>query len=103
MGKANEMYQCQVHYCGYVYDPEVGEPKAGIAPGTRFEDLPDGFKCPFCGAGKQLFKPLAGPGSVHWENIKSNPAFKGMSDEELEKMYVDRDVRLESPDAKRAQ
>jgi rubredoxin len=103
MGKANEMYQCQVHYCGYVYDPEVGEPKSGIAPGTKWEDVPEDFRCPFCGAGKNMFRPLAGPGSVHWENIKSNPIYRDTPEEELERMYVNRDVKLESPDAERAQ
>ena len=49
-------YVCQV--CGYVYDEELGEPENGIAPGTKFEDLPDDFKCPRCGAGKALFKQL---------------------------------------------
>jgi rubredoxin len=42
--------------CGYVYDPEVGDPDAGIAPGTAFEDLPDDWICPLCGVGKELFE-----------------------------------------------
>ena len=41
--------------CGSVYDPVVGDPDAGIAPGTAFEDLPDDFVCPVCGVGKDMF------------------------------------------------
>lgn len=44
--------------CGYTYDPEIGEPDNGIPPGTPFEDLPDDYTCPICGAGKDLFKKL---------------------------------------------
>ena len=47
-------YVCTV--CGYVYAPEVGDPDAGIAPGTAFEDLPDDFVCPVCGVGKDMFE-----------------------------------------------
>ena len=47
-------YVCTV--CGYVYDPEVGDPDAGIAPGTACEDLPDDFVCPVCGVGKDMFE-----------------------------------------------
>ena len=42
--------------CGYVYDENEGAPDAGIAPGTKFEDLPDSFTCPLCGAGKDMFE-----------------------------------------------
>ena len=42
--------------CGYVYDPEVGDPDAGIAPGTAFEDIPDDWVCPWCGLGKDAFE-----------------------------------------------
>jgi len=38
--------------CGYVYDPEKGDPKRAIPPGTPFEDLPDTWRCPECGASK---------------------------------------------------
>ena len=41
--------------CGYVYDPEVGDPDNGIAAGTAFEDLPEDWVCPICGAGKDDF------------------------------------------------
>ena len=41
--------------CGYVYDPESGDPDNGIDPGTAFEDLPDDWVCPVCGVGKTDF------------------------------------------------
>jgi rubredoxin len=41
--------------CGYVYDPAVGDPDSGIAPGTAFKDLPDDWTCPICGAAKEEF------------------------------------------------
>ena len=41
------MYVCLA--CGYVYDPEKGDPDSGIAPGTAFEDIPDDWVCPICG------------------------------------------------------
>lgn len=46
-------YVCDV--CGYVYDPAVGDPDNGIAPGTAFEDLPADWVCPLCGVGKDEF------------------------------------------------
>jgi rubredoxin len=42
--------------CGYIYDPEVGDPDSGVSPGTSFEDLPDDWVCPLCGVGKELFE-----------------------------------------------
>lgn len=47
-------YVCSV--CGYVYDEAKGAPDQGIAPGTKFEDLPDDFVCPMCGVGKDMFE-----------------------------------------------
>ena len=49
MGK----YRCTV--CGYIYDPQIGDPEKGINLGTAFEDLPDTWVCPECGVGKDLF------------------------------------------------
>ena len=46
-------YVCSA--CGYVYDEEQGDPALGIAPGTKFEDLPEDFACPWCGMGKEVF------------------------------------------------
>ena len=42
--------------CGYVYDPAVGDPDNGIAPGTPFEQLPEDYACPLCGLGKDVFE-----------------------------------------------
>jgi flavin reductase (DIM6/NTAB) family NADH-FMN oxidoreductase RutF/rubredoxin len=46
-------YDCQV--CGYIYDPAEGDVPGGIAPGTKFEDIPDDWTCPICGTTKQDF------------------------------------------------
>jgi len=64
MSNPEEMYQCQTVNCGYIYDPARGDRKSNIGKNTRFEDLPEDWKCPLCGVGKKLFKPLAGPGSA---------------------------------------
>jgi len=49
-------YICNV--CGYIYNPEEGDPTCGISPGTPFEDLPDDWECPICAAGKEVFNIL---------------------------------------------
>ncbi len=46
-------YKCTA--CGYIYDPEAGDPDGGIAPGTSFEDIPDHWYCPVCGVSKSDF------------------------------------------------
>ena len=46
-------YVCSI--CGYVYDESVGAPEAGVEAGTVFDDLPDTFVCPLCGAAKDAF------------------------------------------------
>ncbi len=43
--------------CGYVYDPEVGDPDGGVEPGTPFDEIPDDWVCPVCGVDKTLFEP----------------------------------------------
>jgi flavin reductase (DIM6/NTAB) family NADH-FMN oxidoreductase RutF/rubredoxin len=48
-----DQYKCNV--CGYIYDPEKGDPDGGIKPGTKFEDVPDDWTCPVCGAEKNQF------------------------------------------------
>ena len=48
-------YVCTI--CGYIYDEEKGDPDGGIAPGTKFEDIPDDWVCPVCGASKAAFEP----------------------------------------------
>ncbi|MGD0886052.1 MAG: rubredoxin [Thermodesulfovibrionales bacterium] len=55
---AEEMWQCQTANCGYIYNPAKGDRKGKIPPGTRFEDLPEDWKCPICGSGKHLFKKI---------------------------------------------
>ena len=47
-------YVCTI--CGWVYDEELGLPEQGIAPGTKFEDLPDDFQCELCGVGLEDFE-----------------------------------------------
>lgn len=54
--KAMKKYVCNV--CGYIYDPEIGDPDGGISPGTSFEDIPDSWVCPICGVGKDQFSPV---------------------------------------------
>ena len=49
-------YECTI--CGYIYDPEKGEPDSGINPGTSFEELPDTWLCPVCGVSKDLFEKI---------------------------------------------
>ncbi len=49
-------YECTV--CGYIYDPAKGDPDGGIEPGTVFEDIPDDWVCPVCGAGKEDFEKV---------------------------------------------
>ena len=49
-----DKYECTV--CGYIYDPAEGDPDNGIDPGTKFEDLPDDWVCPVCGATKDQFE-----------------------------------------------
>lgn len=44
--------------CQYIYDPDAGDPDGGIAPGTAFEDIPDDWVCPVCGAGKDVFEKV---------------------------------------------
>lgn len=52
----NKKYRCTV--CGYVYDPEDGDPEGGIDPGIPFEELPDDWNCPICGVSKDDFEPV---------------------------------------------
>jgi flavin reductase (DIM6/NTAB) family NADH-FMN oxidoreductase RutF/rubredoxin len=49
-----DTFTCTI--CGYQYNPEEGDPTAGIPPGTPFEDLPDDYRCPICNASKEYFK-----------------------------------------------
>jgi rubredoxin len=54
VSKKMDKYFCTV--CGYVYDPDKGDPTSGIAPGTSFESLPEDWICPECGVGKEQFQ-----------------------------------------------
>lgn len=47
-------YKCVL--CGYIYDENTGDPDEGIAAGTKWEDIPDDWECPDCGAGKDDFE-----------------------------------------------
>ncbi|ABG52961.1 Rubredoxin-type Fe(Cys)4 protein [Trichodesmium erythraeum IMS101] len=49
-------YICNV--CGYIYDPEEGDPDSGISPGTPFENISDDWLCPVCGVDKEEFEPV---------------------------------------------
>lgn len=53
--RKDEKYVCTV--CGWIYDPAVGDPDNGVAPGTSFEDIPEDWVCPLCGVGKDEFEP----------------------------------------------
>ena len=46
--------------CGYIYDPEVGDPDNGVAAGTAWEDVPEDWVCPLCGVGKDQFSEQSG-------------------------------------------
>ena len=58
-----DKYECLA--CGYIYDPAVGDPDGGIAPGTPFEDLPDDWVCPMCGASKDMFEKVQSVSYTH--------------------------------------
>ena len=79
--------------CGYLYNPDKGDRKGKIPPGTRFEDLPETWRCPICGGTRKCFRPLAGPGSVketHCE-LPTEPAATSVASalrEETMKKYV---------------
>lgn len=49
-------YVCEI--CGYIYNPQEGDPDNGVNPGTDFKDVPDTWTCPICGSEKALFEPI---------------------------------------------
>lgn len=51
-----DKYECTV--CGYVYDPEKGDPENGVEAGTAFADIPADWVCPVCGVGKDQFEKV---------------------------------------------
>jgi len=44
--------------CGYIYDPEIGDPDNGVDPGTSWENVPEDWVCPLCGVGKDQFEEV---------------------------------------------
>lgn len=64
MANPEDMYQCQTTNCGCIYNPDRGDKRGKVPAGTSFQELPEQWKCPVCGAGTKAFRPLAGPGSV---------------------------------------
>ncbi len=53
-----EMVKWKCNVCGYIYDPVEGDPDGGIEPGTTFDQLPDDWVCPVCGASKEDFSKI---------------------------------------------
>lgn len=49
-----DTYECAI--CGYLYNPDEGDPDNDIDPGTSFDDIPDDWVCPVCGASKDQFE-----------------------------------------------
>lgn len=43
--------------CGYIYDPDIGDPEGDVDPGTSFEEIPDDWTCPICYVSKSVFDP----------------------------------------------
>ena len=52
---SDDFKKWQCFFCGYIYDEAAGDPDGGVAPGTRWDDIPDDWVCPGCGAGKADF------------------------------------------------
>lgn len=77
MAQPEEMYQCQTTNCGYIYNPDKGDRRGKIPAGTRFEDIPDDWRCPVCGGTKKCFRPLAGPGSTKEVSCPTSNAASG--------------------------
>jgi rubredoxin len=51
-----DKYRCTI--CDYIYDPAVGDPGNGVAPGTSFDALPEDWVCPVCGVDKDSFEKI---------------------------------------------
>ncbi len=63
MANPEDMYQCPVGTCGYIYNPDRGDRKGKIEKGTSFEDLPEEWVCPSCGCVKGRFECMMDRGS----------------------------------------
>ena len=59
MSEMKDMWRCPTPNCGYIYDPGRGDRRHHIPKGTKFEDLPDDWVCPVCGASKKNFHRLS--------------------------------------------
>jgi rubredoxin len=55
-GENMDNYRCMI--CDYIYDPVLGDPANGVAPGTSFFDIPDDWVCPVCGVDKTSFEKV---------------------------------------------
>ena len=84
-------YVCSI--CGYVYDEEKGIPEKGINPGTKWEDLPDDFKCPWCGAPKTMFNQQGENNNDSKEKQEKNDA-KEKKENEISINNHDEDLRM---------
>lgn len=73
------MKQMVCSVCSYTYDEAKGIPEAGIAPGTKWEELPENWKCPWCGAGKEAFRQKKDEGQT-------------VTQEKLEKPHVEKEL-----------
>jgi rubredoxin/putative ubiquitin-RnfH superfamily antitoxin RatB of RatAB toxin-antitoxin module len=58
MIEEGEMKKWKCSICGYIYDPAIGDPDNGVKPGTAFEEIPEDWVCPTCGATKDMFEPV---------------------------------------------
>ncbi len=57
-GQEREMEKWKCKICGYIYDPEKGDPDGNIPPNTLFDKLPEDWVCPVCGAPKDMFEKI---------------------------------------------
>lgn len=96
-------YVCTI--CGYVYDEGAGIPSAGIPPGTKWESLPDDWKCPLCGAAKSDFRKQEDAPAAAAVSQVSDVEYKELSVGELsalcsnlargcEKQYLNKEMEL---------
>ena len=58
MADPKEMYQCQVSNCGFIFDPEKKDRKNKLPKGTKFQDVPEKWRCPVCGGSPKGFRSL---------------------------------------------
>lgn len=59
MADPKDIWRCGVANCGYMYDPDRGDKRHKIAAGIKFEDLPEDWRCPVCGAAAKSFSRLS--------------------------------------------